>query len=211
VVLQNGCSPTEDYTGEVSDQITDYRDSVRKADVGVQWGLKVGAFGGLQRVLIRFEGLEAAIGKARVRAATLELYQIDSPKANGAALGLYRLKRRWVPDGGSWICYDTAKNLEWSTPGAAGDADIENKEEAHLNLDNRKDVWRSFDVTAYLQDVLAGKAENHGLLLRVVNGEPNYHVRFYPETDLEAHKDKTLRPRLILQLDRPAEPDKKEF
>jgi len=35
-----------------------------------------------------------------------------------------------------------------------------------------------------------------------MNGEPDYHVRFYPETDLDKLKDVKLRPRLILDVER---------
>ncbi|MCY3020577.1 MAG: DNRLRE domain-containing protein, partial [Planctomycetota bacterium] len=201
VVLQTGALPTADYTGLTTDQISQYRESMQRTDVGVQYGLKVGAAGGVQRVLLKFDGLEAALGKARVKRATLDLYQIDSPQAVNAVVGLFRLKRPWVPDSGTWMSYDNAKNGNWSLPGASADADAESKEDAKVTLDNRKNVWRSWDVTAYVQDVLAGKAQNYGFLLRVVNGEPDYHVRFYPETDLEALKDKALRPRLVLEVE----------
>lgn len=202
VVLQNGNLPTPQYTGQASDQITDYRDSARRTDVGVQWGLKVGASGGLQRVLLRFEGLEAALGKARVISATLEMYQIDSPQAAGAIVGLFRIKRRWVPDGGSWICFDTAKGHEWAVPGAYGEADIEPKEDARVTFDKKKNEWRSWDVTKYVQDVLTGKAQNYGFVMRVINGEPDYHVRLYPESDIETIRDKALRPRLVIDVER---------
>ena len=200
VVLQNGVSPNADYAGLVTDQISQYRESANRTDVGVQYGLKAGAAGGLQRVLVKADGLEAALkAPARVKRATLELYQIDSPQAPGAVLGLFRLKRAWVPDAGTWLSFDGAKNLTWATPGASGDADTEAKEDAKVTLDQKKNVWRSWDVTAYVQEVLTGKTANNGLLLRVINGEPDYHVRFYPETDLESVKDATLRPRLMLE------------
>ena len=210
LVLQNGFpaglpiggAPVSDYSGFNTDQITDYRDSVRKTDVGVKYGLKVGASGGLQRVLIRFDGLEAALNNARVRKATLEFYQVDSPQANGATIGLFRLKKAWVPDSGSWLGYSTAKGADWALPGASGENDVESKEESMLKLDQKKSIWRSWDVTQYVQDILSGKAQNNGLLMRVINGEPDHHVRFYPETDIEGNKDKTLRPRLILEVER---------
>lgn len=201
LMLQSGVSPSADYSSLVTDQLSQYRESINKTDVGVQYGLKVGAAGGLQRVLIRFDGLEAALGKKRVRRALLELYQIESPQANGAAVGLFRLKRAWVPDAGTWLSYDSTKAANWGLPGASSDADAESKEEAKAVLDNHKNVWRSWDVTAYVQDVLSGKAQNCGLLLRVLNGEPDYHVRFYPETDLDSPKDAKLRPRLVLEAD----------
>lgn len=200
VTLQDGVSPTPAYAGLATDQISQYPDSVNKTDVGVQYGLKVGAAGGTQRALLKFDGLEAALGKARVKRATLELYQIDSPQFSGAVIGLFRLKRPWVPDAGTWMSYDSASNAAWDKPGASGDTDAEAKEEAKVALDNRKNVWRSWDVSAYVSDVLSGKAQNLGFLLRVVNGEPNYHARFYPESDLDALKDATLRPRLVLEV-----------
>jgi len=201
ITLQNGVAPTPAYAGLVTDQISQYPDSVNKTDVGVQYGLKAGAAGGTQRALIKFDGLEAALGKARVKRAALELYQIDSPQFAGAAVALFRLKRPWVPDAGTWMSYDHTKSAAWGAPGASSDTDAEAKEDAKLTLDNRKNVWRSWDVTAYVQDVLAGKTQNLGFLLRVVNGEPNYHVRFYPETDLESLKDASLRPRLVLEVE----------
>ena len=200
IILQNGVSPTPAYAGLTTDQISQYPDSVNKTDVGVQYGLKLGAAGGTQRALLKFDGLEAALGKTRVKRATLELYQIDSPQFAGAVVGLFRLKRPWVPDAGTWLNYDSTKDAAWGSPGATGDTDAEAKEDAKVILDNRKNVWRSWDVTAYVSDVLSGKAQNLGFLLRVINGEPNYHVRFYPETDLDAQKDAALRPRLVLEV-----------
>jgi hypothetical protein len=205
IILQNGSSPSADYTGQVTDQITEYKDSLNKTDVGTQFGLKLGAAGGVQRALLRFEGLESSIGKARVRKAVLEIYQIDSPAYKGAAIGFFRLKRAWVPDSGTWLCYDGAKRLEWAVPGAGGAADVEAKEDVLLTLDDKKNVWRSIDITSYVQDVLNGKIQNNGFLLRVLNGEPQFHVRFYPETDTSALKDKALRPRLVLDLEKEVE------
>jgi hypothetical protein len=206
LILQNGSFPTPEYTGQVSDQISEYKDSATKTDVGVQFGLKLGASGGVQRALLRFEGLESAIGKAHVRKATLEMYQIDSPSYKGAMIGFFRLKRSWVPDSGTWTSYDSLKRLDWAVPGAGAVSDVEAKADALLTLDDKKNIWRSIDVTAYVQDVLNGKIQNNGFLLRVINGEPQFHVRFYPESDTATLKDKTLRPRLILDLEQEAPP-----
>jgi hypothetical protein len=206
VILQNGSKPYAEadveYTGQSSDQVSEYKDSQRKSDVGVQWGLKVGASGGLQRVLLRFDGLENAIGKARIVRATLEMFQIESLQSNGSVVGIFRLKRPWLSDNGSWLFYNTDKKLAWETPGAIGDKDSEAKEEARITLDATKNVWRSWDITPYIQDVLKGKTQNYGFLMRVINGEPDFHIRFYPESDVENIKDAKLRPRLVLDLER---------
>lgn len=205
VILQNGVSPDAAYKGINTDQISEYRDSVRRTDVGVGYGLRLGAAGGLQRALIKFDGLETTIGNGRVRKATLELYQISSPKSENASVGIFRVKRAWIPDSGSWLGYDSQKGHDWAIPGASGADDIEAREDSNMILDKKVNVWRQLDVTKYVQDVMGGKAQNNGLLLKVVNGEPDYHVRFYPETDLDAGKDKTLRPKLTLELLRDTE------
>jgi len=199
--FQTGVFPNENYKGLNTDQISQYLDTQNKTDIGVQFGLKVGASGGLQRVLIKFDGLEAAIGKARVKKATLHLYQIESPRSLGATVGLFRLKRPWVPDAGTWRTFSSDKNCDWAVPGASGEDDITSGEDASVALDSKKGLWRTFDLTRYIQDVLQGRWQNNGLLMRVTNGEPDFHVRFYPETDVEAQKDIKLRPKLVLDLE----------
>ncbi len=205
VVLQNGKSPDAKYRGINTDQISDYRDSMRRTDVGVGYGLKLGASGGLQRVLLKFDGVDAAVGNGRVRKATLQLYQITSPKFEGASIGVFRIKRAWVPDSGSWMSYDAQKDHDWTIPGAGGETDIEPREDARVLLGNKANQWLSWDVTKYVQDVLGGKIQNNGLLLKVVNGEPEFHVRLYPETDLDREIDSNQRPKLILDVGRDLE------
>ena len=202
IVLQNDSLPTADYAGILIDQITDYREAIDQNNVGVQFGLKVGSAGPLQRVLLRFDGIEAAIGKSKIKRATLQLYQIESPNFANAAVALIRLKRQWVPGAGTWLSFDKTKKLKWAIPGALGDADIESKEESRVIVDKKRDQWRSWDVTPYVKDVLSGKQQNFGFLIRVMNGEPDYQVRFYPGSDLDGKKDKSLRPRVILEVEK---------
>ncbi|HEY3321084.1 MAG TPA: DNRLRE domain-containing protein [Planctomycetota bacterium] len=202
VVMQNGVSPAAEYAGINTDQISQYRDSMRKTDVGVQFGLKLGASGGLHRILIRFDGLEAALGKATVKKATLEMYQIESPQSPGSEIALFRIKRTWVPDAGTWVSFNSGgKDCDWAAPGASDEKDCDVAALTTITLDGKKNLWRAFDVTAYVQEILSGKAPNHGLLMKVANGEPDHHVRFYPETDLQAIKDKTLRPKITLEVE----------
>jgi hypothetical protein len=204
VILQNNVSPSADFVGITTDLIDAYKEGLHQRNVGAQFGLKVGAAAGLKRILIRFEGIEAALQKSKIKKATLELYQIESEESGykGAVVCIYRLKRPWVPDAGSWMCYDELKKLNWSLPGADGDADIEAKDDARVIIDSKHDVWRSWDVTDYVKDVLTGKRQNYGFLMRVINDEPSHQVRFYPEKDLDAKKDKSLRPRLVLEVEK---------
>jgi hypothetical protein len=202
IVLQNGVQPTAKYDGLVTDQISQYSDAQRKTDVGIQNGLKLGASGGLQRGLLKFDGLELHIGQARVKKATLELFQIDSPKSAGANLALYRLKQPWEPDHGSWRSFGAAATgADWSVPGATGRDDIAEHPDAECKLDAQQNVWRAFDVTLYVQDVLNGKWQNNGFLLRLSTDEPTYHVRIHPDVDIAGNRDATRRPRLTLDLE----------
>ncbi|MCX7804886.1 MAG: DNRLRE domain-containing protein [Planctomycetota bacterium] len=205
IVLQNGVSP-EGFEGIRTDQISAQREDTEISDRGVAWGLKIGSFDDLKRVLIGFEGLEKIAGKeTRVRKAVLELYQTDNSAAEGAVVGLFRLKRRWVPNAGTWLCYDQSKKARWQIPGASGATDASREPEATVTFDGKGDLWRSWDITSYVRDVIEGRAPNNGLLLRVIHDEPKYHIRFYPETDLLLRPDPKLRPRLVMDLEKTPE------
>ena len=199
VVFQNARLPTPNYVGCQVDQINAYFANTEKTDVDTHHGLKVGSHQDLQRVLVRFDGLETFVGKGTVRRATLELYETDAPQADGAFVALYRLKKAWTPDAASWLNADQRRKVAWQKPGASGPEDVAAVPEAQLILDAQKGLWRSWDVTAYVKDVVEGKAPNLGLLLRVARNEPRYDVRFYPDTDLENQKDPALRPRLVVE------------
>ncbi|MCW8129764.1 MAG: DNRLRE domain-containing protein [Planctomycetota bacterium] len=201
LVFQNGQQPSTDYVGIQIDQINKYYRNEERTDVDVHEGLKVGSHNDLQRVLIRFDGLEASLGRGRIRKATLELYQTDATKAAGAVVGLYRLKKPWMPNAGSWKNADQRKRLPWDKPGASGPEDAADQAEAQVTLDDRKELWRSWDVTAYVTEIAAGKAFNHGLLMRVVKDEPKFDLSFYPDGDLDTKKDPILRPRLVVEIE----------
>lgn len=201
VVFQNGSQPSPDYVGIQIDQINRYYKNEERTDVDVHEGLKVGSYNDLQRVLIRFDGLETGLGKGRIRKATLELYETEAPKADGAVVALFRLKKAWTPNAGTWKNADQRKRIAWEKGGATGPEDAEDKPEAQLAFDDQKGLWRSWDVTPFVRDITEGKAVNNGLLLRVFKDEPKYHIRFYPEGDLDAKKDAVLRPRLVVELE----------
>lgn len=205
LVFQNGASPTPEYAGIQVDQINRYYKNAERTDVDSHQGLKVGSHNDLQRVLLRFDGLESALGKARIQKATLELYQCAGEKADGAIVALFRLKKAWMPDAGSWLHADQRKKSAWQRPGAAGPEDVEDRPVSQLAINNQKGLWRSWDLTAYVREVVEGKSSNLGLLLRVLKDEPQYHLRFYPDGDLEGKKDPALRPRLVVEAEMPVE------
>lgn len=201
LVFQNGLQPAPDYAGIQVDQINKYYRNEERTDPDVHEGLKVGSHNDLQRVLIRFDGLEATLAKGRIRRATLELYQTEAQKADGAVVALYRLKKAWRPNAGTWKNADQRKRLAWDKPGASGADDAADKPDVEVTFDAQKSLWRSWDVTAFVREVVEGKALNNGLLLRVARDEPKYHIRFYPDGDLDAKKDAVLRPRLVVELE----------
>ena len=205
LVLQNGVLPTAESAVLSSDQISEYREDQKKVNLPKIYGLKLGSGGGIQRVLFRLDGIESALGRTRLKKATLQFYQIESPSSTGAVVGLFALKRPWNPGAGTWVCYDGVKKLDWTAAGASADADVNTRDEARVTLDNKHDCWRSFDVTQYVKNVLTGKQQNLGFLLRVVSNEPSYQVWFYPETDLDLKRDKTLRPKLVLDVEKEKE------
>jgi hypothetical protein len=205
IVLQNGVLPTTECAVLSSDQISEYREDQKKVNLPKIYGLKLGSGGGIQRVLFRLDGIESALGRTHLKKATLQFYQIESPSSNGAVVGLFALKRAWNPGAGTWVCYDGVKKLDWTAPGASADADVVTKDEVRVTLDNKHDCWRSFDVTQYVKNVLTGKQQNLGFLLRVVSNEPSFQVWFYPETDLDLKRDKSLRPKLVLDVEKEKE------
>jgi hypothetical protein len=204
IILQNNVSPSTEYVGIMIDQISGYKDDHHRNNVGIQHGLTVGSFGGEQRILFRIDGIESALQKSKVKKATLELYQIETSEEGykGAVVCIYRLKRDWVPDAGSWLCFNEIKKLAWGQPGADGDADIDAKDDARITFDSKHDQWRTWDVTDYVKDVLSGKRMNYGLLMRVLTDADRRQVRFYPPKDLDTKKDKSLRPRLVLEVEK---------
>jgi len=201
IIFQNGVQPVRDFVGLQVDQINRYFRNAEKTDEDIHTGLRVGSHNDLQRLLIRFDGLREELGPGRVIRATLEFYQIDAPKADGAVTALYRLKKSWTPNAGTWVNADQRKKVAWEKPGASGSADAEEKAESQILFDGQKELWRSWDITAFVRETLDAKTPNHGLLLRVVKDEPKFHIRFYPDTELDEKKDPALRPRLVVEFE----------
>ncbi|MCK6472651.1 MAG: DNRLRE domain-containing protein [Planctomycetes bacterium] len=201
VVFQNGRLPTAEFVGIRIDQINKYYKNAHRTDVDVRTGLKLGSFNDVQRVLLRFDGLSAMLGNGKVRKATLELYQVPSKQAKGAEVGLYRLQKGWMPDAGSWNNADERRKVAWQKPGASGDLDASPQPDATLKLDHQQNLWRTWDVTVYVTDLLSGKEKNLGLLLRLAENEPAFDVRFYPDEGMDNPNEPKFRPRLVVEVE----------
>jgi hypothetical protein len=73
-------------------------------------------------------------------------------------------------------------------------ADYSTSLEATITIDEAINVWRTFDVTAMLQQWLSGAVPNNGFLIR--SGTRGVKPYFYSSN----HADPALRPKLILDL-----------
>jgi len=79
--------------------------------------------------------MEGAIGKAQLRKATPATLSNRLPQVLRRDHRRFSaLKKVWVPDSGSWMSFDGQKDHDWTIPGAAGDADIEAKEDSKATL-----------------------------------------------------------------------------
>ncbi|MBE7467396.1 MAG: DNRLRE domain-containing protein [Planctomycetes bacterium] len=206
VVFQNGRQPKPEYVGLHVDQINRYYKNAQRTDVDVQTGLKAGSFNDLQRILIRFDGLQEALKGARIKRAVLELYQLPGGKSRAAILGLYPLKKAWTPEAGTWVHADEKRKVPWQRPGASGPDDAGDLA-ATLIFDGAEGRWRAWDLTIYIRELIAEQTPNHGLLLKVAQDEPNFDLRFYPPTDLGENPDPSLRPRLVVEVEQTAAPE----
>lgn len=202
LIFQNGRRPTADYMGMRRQVLSERRGDSTRNPPGVQ--LRIGSYGGLKRTLLRFDGLAEALAGARVLKATLSLYQSAGDPADGAEAGLFRLRKAWRPGAGDWHFYNRRNGLRWGRPGAASPKDIAPKSEALLRLDARCGLWRSWDITAYVRDVAAGKEPNHGLLLKIVRDEPRYAVLFSAAPASGKPERPELRPMLVVEIERSA-------
>jgi hypothetical protein len=203
LVFQNGRSPAPEFQGLRIDQIGAYFKIADQCDFELQQGLRVGSSGGLLRVLLRFDGLAEILGRGRLLKATLELYQPEGAAAPGATVALYALKPAWMPDAGSWQHADRGSKLAWEKPGASGPSDADAQPVAQVILDAQTGLWRSWDLTDYLCDVLDGRRKHAGLLMRIARDEPQFAVRFYPDGGpMTGLDDPALRPRLVVEFEK---------
>ena len=119
IVLQNNVSPSAEYVGILTDQIGDYKDIQHQRNVGVQYGLKVGAAAAMQRILSASKDSKPRCKKPRSRRPRWSSTRSNrrSPVTRARSVCIYRLKRPWVPDAGSWLCYDELKKFSCGSAG----------------------------------------------------------------------------------------------
>jgi hypothetical protein len=112
---------------------------------------------------IRFDlhGLPAG---AQIKRALLRLYRLPVAEATGPLdVTVYRLLRSWTEMQATWN--QAANSSPWGSPGAAGPGDrmATPSTQGVIPVDN---VFGSFDVTADVQNMVAGEAPNYGWMLQ---------------------------------------------
>ncbi len=154
------------------------------------WAGRVGEYAGINRLAIRFDGLIDAlyqIPDATIVSAKLRMHQYRTRHATGGqVIDLFALKTGFDPDTVCW-------NSPWWQPGT-GEDDIEPNPLSTVVLDDKTNVWREWDVTSYVKEVMNGERQNYGFLLKSIN-ETSGHSRY----NMDNEPDESLRPELVIE------------
>ena len=159
-------------------------DEVRSAS----WSQEIGQYGGVHRLLVRFDDISAKVSAGTdVTRAVLRLYQTANTRANGHILDLFALGRAFDAASVTW-------NSPWSQSGAYP-GDVDGAAITSITLDSQNGVWREFDVTNYVREVVSGQRANNGFLLKArdeTDGESRY---FFAEDT----SNNALHPELVIE------------
>ena len=182
IILQNG---QDGYMGNDMRLLFSGNPNVNFS--GISRAGRVGEYAGVNRLVLRFDNFIGQIpSNASIVSAYLNLHQYRNDSATGHVLDLFALNRSYSSDTVCW-------NSPWQVPGATGAGNVESTELSSVILDKQVDVWREWDVTAYVSQVISGQQENLGFFIRSQN-EENGHCRFKMDND----SDSSLRPKLVV-------------
>jgi hypothetical protein len=143
------------------------------------------------KVLLRFD-LSSIPANAVIISATLSVYNYShQASANGGTLSIHRVDKQWVEWQATWNVYSSGN--AWTAAGMQAGTDYVSSPANSITIDTSTNVWRSFDVTAQIQQWVSGAAQNNGFVVR----SPTYGVKpnFYSSGYL---LDPTLRPKLSI-------------
>jgi Tfp pilus assembly protein PilX len=125
---------------------------------------------------------------ARVLSARLGLYAEKADVNPGAQLSVHALTRAWSERHATWTAYDVLLVLPepWTTPGGDYVA-----EPVSVVVPDQTKTWTWFDLTLLVQDWLAGRAPNHGVLLKANDKVKDFEFRTSDE-DPPAKRPKVI-------------------
>lgn len=127
---------------------------------------------------------------ARVLSARLGLYVDKLDVDKGGQISAHAVTRAWSEKNATWTAYDVLLVLPepWTTPG--GDHVLE---PAAVVTPDASRAWTWFDLTLLVQDWLAGRMPNHGVLLKANDRVRTFEFMTSDETPGEK------RPKFIVE------------
>ncbi|MBI5789130.1 MAG: DNRLRE domain-containing protein [Candidatus Schekmanbacteria bacterium] len=166
VSFQNGVSPSPMYQGCSDTHLSD----VNELEVEVNYGeynyTRNWAWDS-RLVLIRFSFDPIPKGTP-IHKATLKLFSHDIAYGDAGNVSAYRITQHWEENETTWIKATARAN--WQTPGGSIDQSTDYGNGANGIVAkgpvSDKGTWVSLDVTRLVQDWIAGKTPNYGLLIK---------------------------------------------
>lgn len=113
--------------------------------------------------LIKFD-LSSIPTNARIIEVQLALHFEQADNISAAQMSVHRLTQPWAEEQATWNIYKTGTS--WATLGGDYDSNVT----AITTVSNVNNTWFSWNITELMSDWVSGAFTNHGLLLRVANG-----------------------------------------
>ena len=143
--------------------------------------------------LLRFD-LSSIPPDARITSAVLELYTVGwSAPGEGVTVGAYAITRTTVLDEATWLTAQVGE--PWGLPGCNSTTTDRRPLPEATVLVKEIGRWYRLNLTSLVQSWTERSLPNNGLLLRAPQDALNIQIFFFASAE---HRDRTLRPRLLV-------------